>query len=263
MKNKQTWRKKSDTAFKVLAVTCVALVSVVAVLAVRAYLNAQTDEKHNKFSSMTYTNIAIEEPELSLDIQFHGGEDGFVTKDAEIVNVEGGDKKPVYLRTTVVTTVYNNKGENVSFLYPDVYVDWSPGSIWDWTRRDGYWYYNQILLPGEATSKLFHSSYGNEVQIINAEQLPSYYKVHVTILADAVQAVSTDSANWSVGDYYDMLDNPNNEVQTAWGVTPTLPLKEPDPEDPLQQSLEDLDISLTDKASVWCGWPWDLDPLDP
>ncbi len=233
---RKRWNRH-DVTVAVCAVMGIIVVSIASVLVVRALLTDFTLERQNEFATMTYTNIEISEPGGDYTVSFNvtdeayvnNDHNGYVTKEAAIKNESGADKKPVYVRIKVITTIYDKDGYNISLLYPDVYADWNdfrnitPGSSSDeWTvRSDGYAYLNRILLPGESSASLFKSGgEANKVKIFNAAKLPKNSTVHIDILADAIQAVSTDTVKWKAADYY----SPEylGEVTTAWNVTPTL-----------------------------------------
>ncbi len=219
----------------------VIVVSMTTVLIVRALLTDFTQLRTNEFASMTYTNIEIDEPNVTYTVSFNSSNSsdhgGYVKKDAVISNISGKDKKPVYVRATVITTIYNSKGENISIKYPEVgayfennrqdIIPYSSSS-YNWTKRsDGYYYYNRILLPGESTDQLFQNQErtGYNLKISNADQLPNDCTVHIDILADAVQAVSDDSVRWTVKDYFkdSAMSEAIDEVSTAWHCKPSLP----------------------------------------
>ena len=251
IKEKLRSLSKHDYMVVVCAVLGIAVVSAAAVFVVRAFLTDYTNKRDNVFSSMTYTNIEIVENPPSggytVVLDFDGPDynnsnyDGVITKEAQIKNMAGDDKKPVYLRAKVIMTIYDSQGYNITSLYStgstqvyieslpyeDDTVNWTPGG-------DGYYYYNRILLPGDSTVPILRMQNAsheydptgswNKVKIKNAADLPAGSVVHIDILADAVQAVSTDKINWTTEDYYD--PSSLNEVNTAWGKKPSLPAKE-------------------------------------
>mgnify|MGYP003370188193 CR=1 FL=1 len=250
----KSWNKH-DIVVALCAVMGVIVVSVASVFVVRALLTDFTDEKQNEFYTMTYTNIEITEPNATYKVEFNivnneyvdHDHNGYVTKNAVITNLEGIDKKPVYLRVKVVTTVYDADGNNISMLYPNVQAYWSdfrnanPGyQDNEWTvLGDGYAYYYRILLPGDSTAALFKSdNEANKVRIFEAGTLPEGCTVHIDILADAVQAVSRDTVRWKAADYY--KNESIVEVSNAWGRTPT----------PAAVSQSNMD------SQVWttCSW---------
>lgn len=198
--NKDKW-----TVF--VATAAILLVSVVGVLAVRAYLVAQSEQKNNEFAPMTYTDTQIEEPQTEFELT-----DGATTiqKKATISNPAGEQKKPVFVRVAVVCSTYDAEGINVAYKY-NCTASFTTASGWT-LKDDGYYYYNSIVDPGESTTELF----GSAVSISNTEDLPNDYKINIDVIADTVQAVSTDSSKWTSDDYT------TAEIATAWGITPAL-----------------------------------------
>ena len=237
----------------VSAVFGIIVVSVAAVFVVRAFLTDFTQKRENEFASITYTNIDIVEPggktyTVSLDLNnqnHYDSPDGTVTKDAQIKNLDGEDKKPVYLRIKTLLTVYDADGNNVTLdycfgsepvslqepAYLQQTADWYKGA-------DGYYYYKHIMVPGQTTDHIFpgNATDGYKATILNANLLPDNAHVHIDILADAVQAVSTDTVLWTAADYYTAASI--GEVQTAWGMTPS----------PVSVSDDSQKVTTT------CGW---------
>lgn len=237
----------------VSAVFGIIVVSVAAVFVVRAFLTDFTQKRENEFASITYTNIDIVEPggktyTVSLDLNnqnHYVSGNGTVTKDAQIKNLDGEDKKPVYLRIKTLLTVYDADGNNVTLdycfgsepvslqepAYLQQTADWYKGT-------DGYYYYKHIMVPGQTTDHIFpgNATDGYKATINNAVVLPDNAHVHIDILADAVQAVSTDTVLWTAADYYTAASI--GEVQTAWGMTPS----------PASVSDDSQKVTTT------CGW---------
>lgn len=210
----------------IVIIQVVILISVVSVLVVRAYLSTVTQAKGNPFTplEMTYTDtetvepggssygIVIESGETTGTLQ-HEGTD----KSAYVHNSKGEDKKPVFVRVTMVMNIYDANGVNVTRKYPDCapnYVHGSGGSN-DWVADNSHpvrYYYKHVLLPDGETSNVFDS-----VNISNADQLPQNATVKIRVITDTVQAVETDERSWTAADYkYD-------QVAFAWtGATATV-----------------------------------------
>lgn len=198
------------------------------VLVVRGLLTDLTSERTNEFATMTYTNIDITEPggdytvafDINTFLQEYNNNNGVISKEARITNSTGNDRKPVYVRAKVIMTIYDSDGYNITGLYASgenpVSYEWSPPTASKWQSNGGYWYYKSILLPGESTETLFS---GNQLTVTNAAYLPDNCTIHIDILADAVQAVSTDTIKWTAADYYKAESIA--EVRNAWGITPT------------------------------------------
>ena len=185
----------------VSAVFGIIVVSVAAVFVVRAFLTDFTQKRENEFASITYTNIDIVEPGgKTYDVSFsktgniYNSKHGTVTKDAQIKNLDGEDKKPVYLRIKTLLTVYDADGNNVTLdycfgsepvslqepAYLQQTADWYKGT-------DGYYYYKHIMVPGQTTDHIFpgNATDGYKATINNAVVLPDNAHVHIDILADA------------------------------------------------------------------------------
>lgn len=199
---------KREKWMAVIATASIIFISIVNVMVVRAYLTAQSDEMQNEFAPMTYTDTEIYEStskNLTMDTSY------IVEKSAVVKNPAGGQKKPVFVRVAVVCAVYDPSGINIAYQY-NCTASFTLNTA-DWTKgSDGYYYYNKIVDPGEETSELFD---GKSVKINNAESLPEDCTVHVNVIADTVQAVSTDSSKWTKDDYTVV------EVSKAWEIEPS------------------------------------------
>ena len=122
MSNTRKKRKKlSDHDFLVVlaASAGVLFVTTAMVLVVRAYLTAKTNEKVNEFAPMTYTNTEITEtktewPDTPQDASY----DVYIDKSAQVKNLSGNDKKPVFVRVVVTYSIYDTEGMNVTRDYP-------------------------------------------------------------------------------------------------------------------------------------------------
>lgn len=187
-----------------------------AVVAVQAYLTASTNTVDNEFAPMTYTNTEITETGGDKDNNFtltgsEANTNWTITKAAKVNNPAGGDRKPVFVRTTFTLSVYDGD-VNVSSYYPCTVNDLSLNDDWVKNSADGYYYYKKVLVPGEVTSDLFN---GNGVVFKPTVPLPDGLVVKVDVIADTVQAVSTDTSKWTGADYS------TTEVVQAWGVTPS------------------------------------------
>lgn len=205
MSNKaKAFNKDKWTVF--MATAAILLVSAAGVLVVRAYLVAQSEQKQNEFAPMTYTDTEIVESQTEFKLT-NGSTT--ISKKATISNPAGAQKKPVFVRVAVVCSVYDADGVNVAYKY-NCAASFTTAS--GWTLKDGYYYYNSIVDPGESTTELF----GSDVTISNTKDLPNDYKINIDVIADTVQAVSTDSSRWTADDYT------IEEITKAWEVTPIL-----------------------------------------
>lgn len=210
-------RKNKSSDKRNMIIACVGTIAVItaSAFAVRAYLQAQTNEIENRFSPMTYTNIQIYEStgqEYTLSTS-----SPTITKNAVIQNPARHNQKPVYIRAQVVTVV--REGDlNVSADHNYTISGFTPAT--GWTKgTDGYYYYTSPVDPGGETTDLFG---GTALKIMNGKtqvtELPDGITVEVQVIADAVQAVEVDhlpdaekGETWA--NYY--TDAP---AKDAWGT---------------------------------------------
>lgn len=227
----RTKKKKRRSAghYRLKAFAGTAAVMVVAlagVWAVNAYLSAQTGVTTNNFTpqKFTYTDIGIKETiddeatKYTLSVNGTTGtlKSGDNDKYAQISVTAGEDKKPVFIRATLVMNIYDSNGANITAecTEKEITPAYTIGSKWSSkTRADGltYYYYNEIVVPGKTTEELFTA-----VSIANADQLPDNSHVEIDVIADAVQAVSDDGQSWNASHYT------TDEIYTAWGLRPTM-----------------------------------------
>ena len=227
IKKRRTKAPSNSGARSFLNVVVVSLaIILVSVIAVRAYLTAETEKKKNAFASaeMTYTDTDTVEPngkaytiQIDNDTKVGTLKSSGNDKSAYVHNSEGADKKPVFVRVTMVMNIYDSSGVNVTREYSDCAPDYhhSDNSEWsaDWVidtvhTQPVRYYYKHVLLPGDDTSYLFDS-----VTIANADKLPQNATVKIRVVTDTVQAVSTDDMDWTEADYT------NSEVAKVWNVT--------------------------------------------
>ena len=210
----------------VIAATLVVILA--SVIAVRAYLSAATEKRLNAFASMemTYTDtdtvelngstysIVIESGETTGTLK-HNNSD----KSAYVHNSEGADKKPVFVRVTMVMDIYDANGVNVTREYPTCtpgYNHSDPEGTLDANQWENNWvertsngltcyYYKHVLIPGGNTRNVFDS-----VTIDNADKLPQNATVKIRVITDTVQAVATDDMDWTAADYTDA------EMKKVW-----------------------------------------------
>ena len=220
----------------ILSVFGIIIVAAAAVFVIRAYLSATTQVKENPFGPMTYTDFDLGEafdPNIVWEQENEQDVDIKISKDPYITVDLDREKKPVYVRFSIVTAVYASGAEdavNITALYPDVKATWTLTD--DWTQinsSDGtpFYYYNRIVLPvyesGDSsdgkTLPMFESVNGKTITVQNAKTIPKNAQVRITVIADCVQAVSIDNASWR--DYSGNFSAA--EVAIAWGKTPTGP----------------------------------------
>lgn len=221
----KTKANRSNGKARLLAyvATCgIMILAVSAVLVVRAYLTADTDPKVNDFSpkNFTYTDIGINEPggstySISIDNGTKVGTllSGTKNKTATVTVSEGTDKKPVFIRVTMVMNIYDENGNNIRRKFSQCVPSYNQATATaaKWTEKTAegmtWYYYNEIVLPGDATGNVFDS-----VTISCADELPNNAAVKIRVIADAVQAVSIDNDDWTAENY--TVD----EVKSAWGL---------------------------------------------
>lgn len=72
-----------------------------------------------------------------------------ITKIAEVTNT---GKNPAYIRVKLVTAIELAKGRTET---PDTSLVHIAINTADWTEKDGFYYYNKPLLPGETTTPVY------------------------------------------------------------------------------------------------------------
>lgn len=86
-----------------------------------------------------------------------------------------------YLRVKVVKTITDKDGRTDTLNFDQITIDLNTT---DWTEKDGYYYYNKALKPGEKSVPLF-------TKVSFSEDLPNAYmeaKVEIDVAMQAVQA---------------------------------------------------------------------------
>lgn len=86
-----------------------------------------------------------------------------------------------YLRVKVVKTITDKDGRTDTLNFDQITIDLNTT---DWTEKDGYYYYNKALKPGEKSVPLF-------TKVSFSEDLPNAYmeaKVEIDVTMQAVQA---------------------------------------------------------------------------
>jgi predicted ribosomally synthesized peptide with SipW-like signal peptide len=94
------------------------------------------------------------------------------------VSVENVCSHPFYLRVKLVSSTTNEELSAEDCLKMDIDTE-------NWTYRDGYYYYNRILYPGETTPALF-----TQVEIVGSKVDTSHIgsTLSLTVHAYAVQS---------------------------------------------------------------------------
>lgn len=127
--------------------------------------------------------------------------DGLTKSDVKVANTGDTD---AYIRAEVLVTWQDADG-NVYGAMPeakagdatayDYAIAFEQGT--KWVEHDGYWYYTEVVKPGDPTEDLIASC------VPGTNEAPEGYSLCVEIVASAVQA------------------EPSRAVQDAWGVTIT------------------------------------------
>ena len=101
------------------------------------------------------------------------------------VSIENVCSHPFYLRVKVVSSSTNQALSADDCLKLDI-------NTVDWTYRDGYYYYNKILQPGEVTPALF-----TQVEIVGSkvDQTHVGSMLSLTVNAYAVQSQNNPAAH--------------------------------------------------------------------
>ena len=143
-------------------------------------------------------DIAVVETKMqgNLEVPYSDEKVKIMPGDAisKIVKVHNTGSNPAYVRVAVSEVIELNDGKIIGD--EDDLINWTPGS--KWTYKDGYYYYNEALAPGEKTDALF-----SEVEF-SAEMDNKYQKSNITInvVANAVQSQNNgnsvfEAAGWS------------------------------------------------------------------
>lgn len=165
---------------KLALLVSLALVLCLAVGGTMAWLSAQTAEIENKF---TPSNVAISIIETVDNNQ------------KSAVTVRNDGTTDAYIRVTVLANTVDADG-NVIATAPEAP---SITATANWTRLDGYYYYNGTVQPGQSTPVLFDGT----VSLLGANGERYEYN----ILAQSIQALGGN--------------NGQKPETYAWGVTYT------------------------------------------
>lgn len=167
-----------------------------------AYYTAQ-DKAHNVITS---GNIEIELVETTDKLDANNQPIPFENVDgvmpgttvSKIVQVKNTGEADAYIRVKVETNVTLATGNNAIPGYEPISIKYATGtSKTEWTEKNGYYYYNSPVAPGEITKPLFSEVYfkksmGNEYQNSKAE---------VEVIAYGTQVANNgksavDAAGW-------------------------------------------------------------------
>lgn len=144
-----------------------------------AYYTAQ-DKAHNVITS---GNVEIELVETTNRLDEKGQPIPFEdvsgvmpgTAVSKIVQVKNTGEADAYIRVKVEAKIHMATGSNANPAYEPMHIEYATGTdAAEWTEKDGYFYYNSPIAPGELTKPLFSEvhfkkSMGNEYQNSKAE----------------------------------------------------------------------------------------------
>ncbi|MBO5019226.1 MAG: hypothetical protein J6D52_01040 [Clostridia bacterium] len=165
----------------VLLIVLCFFLAVCTVGSVWAYLNSRSETLANTFLPAKV--------ECLVEEKFENG----IKSDVKVRNTGNIDS---YIRATVIATFVSDDGkvlavspkENVDYTVTWANSGWKQG-------QDGYWYYSDAVSPNNTTSNL--------IETASANSAPDGFRLSIQIVASAIQV------------------EPDNAVQTAWGITPT------------------------------------------
>ena len=172
-----------------------ALVCCIAILATGtlAYFNAE-ETAHNVITTGSLSMKLHEEAEDGKPFPTDGVSgvmpDTEVVKKAYVENTGGVD---MYVRISIEKDIQSMEDAGVKLNFEHITLDINTA---DWTEKDGYYYYNRALKPGEKTEPLFtrvrfDKTMGNEY--MNA-------RISIDVNAQAVQSRNnTDSPLTAAG----------------------------------------------------------------
>ena len=153
-----------------------------------AYLSATTNAEVNPFS---FGKIGVD-----IEEEF----DGWESKVVQLKN-DSEDNVPGVVRAMIVVQLKDENGDGVSRDFdPDNEIELVFDEGWEehWFFKDGFYYYNQVLMPGDTTPPLLA-----KVQL--ADDTPAMrakyanVTVEVVVMADIIQAANgAPEAAWGV-----------------------------------------------------------------
>lgn len=188
-------------ALLVLSLVTILTISVSGTL---AYLIRKTEPVENNFIPGTI--------DTTTDETF---EDNKKT-DVLVTNGKNTGTLPVYVRAKVVfawTKVDPVTGKREVLADPvdldkQLTIEWAEDMAPNWVKgTDGFYYYNDILYPGESTDKLIETCYPNK------GVGPKDAQLQVTIMTQSIQAYKTkDAANAAWGAAANALPAPAGDL---------------------------------------------------
>lgn len=174
---------------KVLLLATLAIFTSVIATGTLAYFNAE-DTAHNVITS---GNVKVELVETTDKTDANSDPLPFEDVDgvmpgmavSKVVRVVNTGESDAYIRIAVDTKINMASDSNAEPDYNLISIDYAIGTApTEWTEKDGYFYYNSVLGPGETTEPLFTEVYfkesmGNEYQKSSTEINVTAYATQV------------------------------------------------------------------------------------
>lgn len=165
-------RRKKLNKFFLITLSVVLLLSIVGGATI-AYLTSTSEAVKNSFQAA----------QVSCQVDFE-------TNPGSVINTSN---VPVYIRLAVVTSWQNQAGEQYAYAtkISDLEITIYEGSGWS-RHSDGYFYYSEIVQPGDSTTVLGGMDYQN---LVRPAEIPAEYNLVVELFAEAIQAQGDDGTN--------------------------------------------------------------------
>lgn len=158
-----------------------------------AYVGKKTDKLQNNFEPKKYTDVEIIEP---------NGQDYKIDEEGNLNNEKSAyftnpdnNTKDEYIRATIIAVVRNEDGSNAG-IQPKLDIAYNEGSKWIY-NTDGYYYYTEIVRPGESTTNLFDNV---KVSKETVNLLKEGQRIELSVIADSIEST---------------------KVKEAWGIDPS------------------------------------------
>lgn len=149
-------------------IIALALILTCAVGGTIAWLVATTDPVTNTFTPGSVTTIV--------------NEDGIGTATKSNVTVTNTGNVNAYIRAAIVINWVDAAGNIYAEVPSTATYSMTYGT--DWTKLDGYYYYNGVVTPNGMTANLINTC---------TESAPEGYHLQVSILAEGIQSEGTTS----------------------------------------------------------------------
>ncbi len=178
-----------------------------------SYLTDGTDEKVNAFFPGVLTAPIVENGSIAADNTVILQPDGVATtKQVQIQNTSNPHEVDCYIRVMLVPVFRTNEGtlaadislspsgDNISITAPNgesVTLQLANGWENDWIYDSGYFYYRNIVHPGQSTTVLLNSVLVSDVELWDT--------LCLEVISDAVQAEG-NAANYAWGSIAEQLE---------------------------------------------------------